>query len=168
MALGWGEPARVLSAEFSHKRIFCILFFFSIFFVVSLEARKCFIPERLRDVPVVSSASVNIFTLLESNLIELITVFTRRGWANFVAFTLWRYPMFSKLMDAMFGCRHARYTFPITVRAGSRRTPTAQRTGTYVACLDCGREFSYDWRQMKIMGPPAKEVAHRLVTKEAA
>ena len=40
--------------------------------------------------------------------------------------------MLSKLMDAMFGCRHARYSFPITVRAGSRRHPAAQRTGTYV------------------------------------
>jgi len=52
--------------------------------------------------------------------------------------------MFSKLMDAIFGCRHARYSFPITVRAGSRRHPAARRTGTYVACLDCGKEFRYD------------------------
>ena len=29
--------------------------------------------------------------------------------------------MFSKLMDAMFGCRHARYSFPITVRRRLRR-----------------------------------------------
>ncbi len=48
--------------------------------------------------------------------------------------------MFSKLMDAMFGCRHARYSFPITVRAGSRRSP-ASRTGTYVVCLDCGKRI---------------------------
>ena len=60
--------------------------------------------------------------------------------------------MLSKLIDALFGCRHARYSFPITVRAGSRRTPTARRTGTYVACLDCGREFRYDWHAMKIVG----------------
>ncbi|MGA2336136.1 MAG: hypothetical protein WA383_19660 [Terriglobales bacterium] len=75
--------------------------------------------------------------------------------------------MFSKLMDAMFGCRHARYSFPITVRAGSRRTP-APRTGTYVVCLDCGREFGYDWREMKIMGSQPREAAHSLITKEAA
>ena len=75
--------------------------------------------------------------------------------------------MFSKLMDAMFGCRHTRYSFPITVRAGSRRTP-ALRTGTYVVCLDCGREFGYDWREMKIMGSQPREAAHSLVTKEAA
>ncbi len=75
--------------------------------------------------------------------------------------------MFSKLWDAMFGCRHARYTFPITVRAGSRRT-SAQRTGTYVACLDCGKEFRYDWREMRIVGSQTREIAHSLTTKEAA
>ncbi len=76
--------------------------------------------------------------------------------------------MLSKLIDALFGCRHARYSFPITVRAGSPRTPTARRTGTYVACLHCGREFRYDWHAMKIVGSQARETAHSLVTKEAA
>ena len=76
--------------------------------------------------------------------------------------------MFSKLMDAMFGCRHARYSFPITVRAGSRRTQAVQPTGTYVACLDCGKEFPYDWHEMKIVGSTVREAVHSLVTKEAA
>jgi hypothetical protein len=76
--------------------------------------------------------------------------------------------MISKLMDAMFGCRHARYSFPITVRAGSRRSPTVQITGTYVACLDCGKEFPYDWHEMKVVGSQTREAAHALVTKEAA
>jgi hypothetical protein len=76
--------------------------------------------------------------------------------------------MFSKLVESVFGCRHARYSFPITVRAGSRRFATAQKTGTYVACLDCGKEFRYDWQEMKIVGSQAKEAARSLVTKEAA
>lgn len=76
--------------------------------------------------------------------------------------------MISKLMDAMFGCRHARYSFPITVRAGSHRYSSGQRTGTYVACLDCGKEFHYDWHEMRIMGSQARESARSLVTKEAA
>jgi hypothetical protein len=76
--------------------------------------------------------------------------------------------MIAKLVDAMFGCRHARYSFPITIRAGSRRYPMAQRTGTYVACLDCGKEFRYDWQEMKIVGSQTREVGHSLVTKEAA
>jgi hypothetical protein len=74
----------------------------------------------------------------------------------------------SKLMEAMFGCRHARYSFPMTVRPGSRRGLSTQRMGTFVSCLDCGKEFRYDWREMKIVGSASKEVSHALVTKEAA
>jgi hypothetical protein len=34
----------------------------------------------------------------------------------------------------------------------SRRMVTPpQITGTYVVCLDCGREFPYDWREMRIL-----------------
>ena len=76
--------------------------------------------------------------------------------------------MLSKLLDAMFGCRHARYSFPITLRAGSRRNSAISQTGTNVVCLDCGKEFRYNWQEMKIMGSQATEVAHSLVTKEAA
>ena len=59
--------------------------------------------------------------------------------------------MFSKMMDAVFGCRHARYSFPLTIRANSRRATSASRIGTYVVCLDCGREFAYDWQAMKVV-----------------
>ena len=87
--------------------------------------------------------------------------------------------MFSKLVDAVFGCRHARYSFPITVRAGARHNSVAQRAGTYVACLDCGKEFRYDWHEMKIVGSQSQvaglqtreaavSATHSLVTKEAA
>jgi len=76
--------------------------------------------------------------------------------------------MLSKLIDAMFGCRHARYSFPITRRAGSVRGAVGQRAGTYVACLDCGREFRYDWQEMKIVGARTLEGAKVLVTKQAA
>jgi hypothetical protein len=77
--------------------------------------------------------------------------------------------MFAKIMDAVFGCRHARYSFPITVRAGSRRGGTAaMRPGTYVVCLDCGREFAYDWQEMRIVDSRPREAARPLVTNEAA
>jgi len=76
--------------------------------------------------------------------------------------------MLSKLMDAVFGCRHLRYSFPLTVRGAVRRSQAASRTGTYVTCLDCGKEMSYDWQQMKVLGPQAKGKARALVTKEAA
>lgn len=76
--------------------------------------------------------------------------------------------MLSKVMDTLFGCWHSRYSFPITVRAGSRRGGAAVRTGTYVVCLDCGKEFSYDWHEMKVVEPQGKQSARSLVTKEAA
>jgi len=56
-----------------------------------------------------------------------------------------------KLFDVLFGCRHSNYSFPITVRSRSRRNTAAALTGTYVACLDCGREFPYDWQEMKVV-----------------
>lgn len=59
--------------------------------------------------------------------------------------------MFSRLVDAMFGCWHSHYSFPITVRASARRSRAAFRTGTYVVCLDCGKEFPYDWHEMKVV-----------------
>jgi hypothetical protein len=56
------------------------------------------------------------------------------------------------LFDLVFGCWHKRCSFPITVCGNLRRsTVAASVTGTYVACLDCGREFPYDWSQMKIL-----------------
>jgi hypothetical protein len=76
--------------------------------------------------------------------------------------------MLSNLLDAVFGCWHSRYSFPITVRRGSRRSPAASVTGTYVACLDCGKELPYDWSEMRVLDSQPKQVAHALVTKRAA
>ncbi|HUM06323.1 MAG TPA: hypothetical protein VLT90_12740 [Terriglobales bacterium] len=76
--------------------------------------------------------------------------------------------MISRLMDAMFGCWHSHYSFPITVRAGSRRNRAASRTGTYVVCLDCGKELPYDWKEMRVLSDGSPEAARSLVTKEAA
>lgn len=57
-----------------------------------------------------------------------------------------------RLFDMVFGCWHRRRTFPITVRGKlRRRIAAAVVTGTYVVCLDCGREFPYDWAQMKTL-----------------
>ena len=65
--------------------------------------------------------------------------------------------MIEKLVDAFFGCRHARYSFPVTVRKVARRPQAAALTGTYVACLDCGKEFPYDWQEMKVIDSPAEQ-----------
>ena len=76
--------------------------------------------------------------------------------------------MLAKMMDAVFGCRHSRYSFPLTIRAGSRRASPVARIGTYVVCLDCGREFAYDWQAMRVAEMRPKEAARSLVTKEAS
>ena len=76
--------------------------------------------------------------------------------------------MFAKLVDALFGCRHARYSFPVTLRGAGRRPQAAALTGTYVACLDCGKEFAYDWQEMKVITSPSQQrnyvasLAHRV------
>jgi hypothetical protein len=68
--------------------------------------------------------------------------------------------MIAKLVDALFGCRHSRYGFPRTIRGRARRPPAATLTGTYVACLDCGREFPYDWDEMKVVTSPKQHREH--------
>ncbi len=55
------------------------------------------------------------------------------------------------LFDLVFGCSHRRCSFPITVKSKIQRGPVASITGTYVVCLDCGKEFPYDWEEMKLV-----------------
>jgi RNA polymerase subunit RPABC4/transcription elongation factor Spt4 len=64
--------------------------------------------------------------------------------------------MIGKLVDVLFGCKHPRYSFPVTVRRAKRRPQAAALTGTYVVCLDCGKEFAYDWQQMKVITSPER------------
>ena len=77
--------------------------------------------------------------------------------------------MFSKVMNAVFGCWHSRYSFPITVRASSRRG-AAGPTGTYVVCLDCGKELPYNWQEMRVVSTEEASRARvsALATKQAA
>jgi len=78
--------------------------------------------------------------------------------------------MLGQLFDLVFGCWHGRYSFPITVRSGSRRSQAAALTGTYVVCLDCGKELPYDWKEMRVISSPQERRAYlrSLETKEAA
>jgi hypothetical protein len=54
--------------------------------------------------------------------------------------------MIARLFDIFFGCRHAHYSFPFT----QARLHPIVRKETYVVCLDCGREFHYDLRTMRM------------------
>jgi hypothetical protein len=58
--------------------------------------------------------------------------------------------MFHSFVEFIFGCSHKRTTFPITP---DRSSGGISRGGTYVACLDCGRELAYDWKNMQIGKP---------------
>jgi len=80
--------------------------------------------------------------------------------------------MIANVMDMLFGCWHTNYSFPITVKDKSH--PAAHLTGTYVVCLECGKEFAYDWKQMKVVTsaprpePVVVEAPEPLVSKQAA
>jgi peptidoglycan lytic transglycosylase len=78
--------------------------------------------------------------------------------------------MIAKFFDAFFGCWHHHCSFPITVRPSLRPNTAASLTETYVVCLDCGKEFPYDWHEMKVITSPAKadRRVHVLATKDAA
>lgn len=68
--------------------------------------------------------------------------------------------MMQSLLNVIFGCAHRRKTFPIT--PGRRSIPSvanaAGRHGTYVVCLDCGKEFGYDWSEMRVGDPVGTRV----------
>ena len=75
--------------------------------------------------------------------------------------------MTANLLDLLFGCAHRNLSFPFTVKRGRPRTTAAIRTGTYRVCLDCGREFAYDWQEMRIVPQiqPAAHAHHALEVK---
>lgn len=52
--------------------------------------------------------------------------------------------MFLRLLEKFWGCKHKRFSFPQTTKGR-----------TYVACLDCGGEWDYDWKEMKRARPGA-------------
>jgi len=76
--------------------------------------------------------------------------------------------MFARILESLFGCMHRRYSFPITMK-NSARSRAASLTGTYVVCLDCGKEMSYDWDEMRIVNPGSERApVVSLATKEAS
>jgi hypothetical protein len=60
--------------------------------------------------------------------------------------------MLQSLLNNLFGCSHQRTTFPLTPGRRSAGSPVSgvQRNGMYVVCLDCGKEFAYNWNDMRV------------------
>jgi hypothetical protein len=54
--------------------------------------------------------------------------------------------VFRSIILRLFGCSHRRLTRPITL---GRKLGVSSGEMS-VACLDCGRQFAYDWNQMRI------------------
>ena len=75
--------------------------------------------------------------------------------------------MIFNLFDMLFGCWHKNYSFPITAKGSKRRSAAASVTGTYVVCLDCGKEFAYDWAGMKLVAS-APEASPRVMEPAVA
>ena len=69
--------------------------------------------------------------------------------------------MLQSLVNTLFGCAHSRTTFPMTPgrKNGAMTAKNTTKLGTYVVCLDCGKEFEYDWRTMRVGHPIAAHVA---------
>jgi len=65
--------------------------------------------------------------------------------------------MLQSILNALFYCTHQRTTFPLTP-GRKNAAPSATRRNTYVVCLDCGKEFAYDWDGMRIGQPVAVQV----------
>lgn len=56
------------------------------------------------------------------------------------------------------GCWHSRLSFPLTPNKKLKAAPAAAAlTGTYRVCLDCGKEFPYDWKTKKTLELKAQQ-----------
>ena len=63
--------------------------------------------------------------------------------------------MIDSVVNLLFRCRHKRLTRPVT----PVHSPDISHVGAYVACLECGKQFSYDTREMRIGKPlPAPDM----------
>jgi len=53
--------------------------------------------------------------------------------------------MIQAVINLLFRCHHKRLTMPITLLSKDK-----QSQPTYIACLDCGKHFSYDVITMRM------------------
>lgn len=57
--------------------------------------------------------------------------------------------MIDSLLNLLFRCAHRSLTRPVTPVSKTG----VPHGGTYVVCLDCGKQFSYDLKEMRIGKP---------------
>ena len=66
--------------------------------------------------------------------------------------------LFQLAWSKVFTCRHRKRTPLITCRKGQQRSKVMAMTGTYCVCLGCGKEFAYDWDNMRVIDPEPSRV----------
>jgi len=74
--------------------------------------------------------------------------------------------LFQLAWSKVFTCRHRKCTPLITCRKGQQRSAVAAMTGTYFVCLGCGKEFAYDWDNMRVIDPEPSRV--KILVEKAA
>jgi len=55
--------------------------------------------------------------------------------------------MLQACVEFLLGCQHKRLSFPVVGQEDRDRDGINAQP--HVTCLDCGREFWYDWKRMK-------------------
>ena len=70
--------------------------------------------------------------------------------------------MMAVLAELLFRCPHRRLTRPITPVS----KPGVPSGETYVVCLECGKQFYYDWEKMRLGGPVERDAAKGVLPLE--
>jgi hypothetical protein len=74
--------------------------------------------------------------------------------------------IFQFAWSSIFSCRHKKCTQLISCRKGQPRSKVAAITGHYFVCLTCGKEFAYDWENMKVIDPEPRRM--KVLAEKAA
>ena len=71
--------------------------------------------------------------------------------------------MIDSIVNLLFRCQHSRLTRPVTPvsKAG------VPHGDTYVVCLDCGKQFGYDLKEMRVTKPVDHSAERGVVAPEA-
>lgn len=57
--------------------------------------------------------------------------------------------LMTRFLSLFVRCWHVNRGPLITLRPETKKTGAAAISGTYFVCLSCGKEFPYDWDQMR-------------------
>ncbi len=59
--------------------------------------------------------------------------------------------LFRMLFQPFVRCWHTRRGPILTCRTHQERSGSSPQTGTYCVCMDCGKQFAYDWQRMRFV-----------------